>query len=198
MRWTTAYPEWGESDYFTVTLAATVRLCELLAHLYVLIPGAGRRETLLGRRRRGRQAPAPRRRLAGPAPGTGTDRPALLKHSPLVRAALAQLVEEDDPDPDAAAEAQAQEEDALEQKLSLHEQRLGAVLAVLKDAGAQRVLDLGCGEGQLLKLLLADKSFTQIVGWMCRTARWKWQANACAWTNCRRHNGSASSSSTAR
>jgi len=31
-------PEWGESPYFTVTLKATVRLSDLLTHLYVLIP----------------------------------------------------------------------------------------------------------------------------------------------------------------
>src|SRR5258706_4015919 len=31
-------PEWGDSQYFNVTLTGTVRLSELLAHLYVLIP----------------------------------------------------------------------------------------------------------------------------------------------------------------
>ncbi len=159
-----AYPEWGQSDYFTVTLAATVRLSDLLAHLYVLIPvldaekhywvGDDEVAKLL-RHGEGWLAQHPERELIARR---------YLKHSPLVRAALAQLVEEDDPDPDAVAEARAQEEDALEQKLSLHEQRLSAVLAILKDAGAQRVLDLGCGEGKLLKLLLADKSFTQILG----------------------------------
>mgnify|MGYP001793650815 CR=1 FL=1 len=40
--------------------------------------------------------------------------------------------------------------------MSLHERRLGAVGAVLKAAGAHRVLDLGCGEGRLLKRLLAE------------------------------------------
>jgi 3' terminal RNA ribose 2'-O-methyltransferase Hen1 len=34
----TKFPEWGESPYFTVTLKATVRLSDLLTHLYVLIP----------------------------------------------------------------------------------------------------------------------------------------------------------------
>ena len=32
------FPDWGESPYFTVELSASVRLCDLLAHLYVLIP----------------------------------------------------------------------------------------------------------------------------------------------------------------
>src|SRR5690606_31402832 len=32
------FPEWGMSPYFTVRLRGTVRLRDLLAHLYVLIP----------------------------------------------------------------------------------------------------------------------------------------------------------------
>jgi 3' terminal RNA ribose 2'-O-methyltransferase Hen1 len=32
------FPEWGDSRYFSVTISATVRLKDLLAHLYVLIP----------------------------------------------------------------------------------------------------------------------------------------------------------------
>ncbi|MBC7809702.1 MAG: 3' terminal RNA ribose 2'-O-methyltransferase Hen1, partial [Burkholderiales bacterium] len=33
-----AFPAWGESAYFTVTLTVTTRLQDLLSHLYVLIP----------------------------------------------------------------------------------------------------------------------------------------------------------------
>ena len=52
----------------------------------------------------------------------------------------------------------------MERKISLHEQRLGAVLAALKGSGAHRVLDLGCGEGRLLSLLLQERQFTEILG----------------------------------
>ena len=48
--------------------------------------------------------------------------------------------------------------------LSLNEQRLGAVLSALRASGARRVLDLGCGEGKLLRELLQDKQFEEIVG----------------------------------
>jgi 3' terminal RNA ribose 2'-O-methyltransferase Hen1 len=41
---------------------------------------------------------------------------------------------------------------------------LAAVLAVLQATGAKRVLDLGCGEGKLLRLLAADPRFTDVVG----------------------------------
>jgi 3' terminal RNA ribose 2'-O-methyltransferase Hen1 len=159
-----AFPDWGTSDYYTVTLTGAVRLAALLAHLYVLLPvlddekhywiGEDEIEKLL-RRGEGWLPQHPARELI-------TQR--YLRYRPLVRTALAQLAEEDMPDPDAVDATHAEEEAAIESPLSLHEQRLGAVLAVLKDAGAQRILDLGCGEGRLLKLLLAERSFTQITG----------------------------------
>ncbi|TQE35556.1 3' terminal RNA ribose 2'-O-methyltransferase Hen1 [Streptomyces ipomoeae] len=42
--------------------------------------------------------------------------------------------------------------------------RRDAIIAVLKASGAARVLDLGCGQGQLLQALLKDARFTEIVG----------------------------------
>ncbi|WP_433662839.1 3' terminal RNA ribose 2'-O-methyltransferase Hen1 [Nocardia sp. CA-128927] len=47
---------------------------------------------------------------------------------------------------------------------SLAVTRRAAVRAALHEVGARRVLDLGCGEGTLLRELLADKVFTEIVG----------------------------------
>ncbi|MFD4405565.1 3' terminal RNA ribose 2'-O-methyltransferase Hen1 [Nocardia sp. NPDC058499] len=47
---------------------------------------------------------------------------------------------------------------------SLAVQRRAAVVAALREAGAARVLDLGCGEGGLLRDLLGDSSFREIVG----------------------------------
>jgi 3' terminal RNA ribose 2'-O-methyltransferase Hen1 len=41
---------------------------------------------------------------------------------------------------------------------------VGAVLAALRASGARRVLDLGCGEGKLLRELMRDRQFEQIVG----------------------------------
>ncbi|MEU7141326.1 3' terminal RNA ribose 2'-O-methyltransferase Hen1 [Nocardia sp. NPDC046473] len=47
---------------------------------------------------------------------------------------------------------------------SLAVTRRAAVRAALHEVGARRVLDLGCGEGTLLRELLSDKAFTEIVG----------------------------------
>src|SRR5205823_7271559 len=82
----------------------------------------------------------------------------------LAHEALARLLEEEVPDPDAAVEAHDNEEERVERPLSLNERRQSAVVAALKSTGAKRVIDLGCGEGRLLKTLLEDRSFAEIVG----------------------------------
>lgn len=158
------FPDWGMSPYYTVTLTHRVRLADLLSHLYVLIPvldddkhyyvGDDEVEKLL-KRGQGWLLTHPERDLI-------VNRYLKHQHS-LKRAALARLVE-DAPDPVAQDAEEAAVEEKVEDKISLHEQRLGTVQAVLKQSGAQRVLDLGCGEGRLLRLLLDEKQFTKILG----------------------------------
>jgi 3' terminal RNA ribose 2'-O-methyltransferase Hen1 len=159
------FPEWGESAYYTVELEARSRLHELLSHLYVLVPvlddekhywvADDEVEKLL-RHGEGWLATHPERETIARR---------YLKHQHgLARAALARLAEEDNLDPDATEEAHAIEEAVLEEKVSLNEQRLGAVVAALRECGAGRVLDLGCGEGKLLRELLKDRAFEEIVG----------------------------------
>ena len=90
-----------------------------------------------------------------------------MKYQPsLARQALAQLAEEDQPEPiETAADAGiGEDERALERQISLNEQRTGAVLAALRASNAASVLDLGCGEGNLLRELLRDRRFNRITG----------------------------------
>lgn len=54
--------------------------------------------------------------------------------------------------------------EARRRKESLATARRKAVLAALRDVGAARVLDLGCGEGALVRDLLKDRAITEIVG----------------------------------
>jgi len=52
--------------------------------------------------------------------------------------------------------------DAVDRPVPLAEQRRGAVLAVLRASGVQRVADVGCGEGALTAALLADSAFAEV------------------------------------
>lgn len=160
-----AFPEWGESSYYTVELTGNVRLQDLLTHIYVLVPvldnekhywvGDDEVEKLL--------------RLGGGWLAAHPEKEEITKRylkyrRDLAREALARLVDEESPDPDATEAIHDNEEQAVERTVNLNEQRLNAVVAALKSANAKRVLDLGCGEGKLLRALLGDRAFEEIVG----------------------------------
>src|SRR5579863_1763218 len=164
--------EWGMSAYYTVTLEHTCRLSELLSHLYVLIPvldndkhywiGDAEVEKLLRHGKGWLETHPEREQIAY----------RYLKHSrSLTRNAIARLVVEEQnaaededispPDEEMPAGKNIGEN---EERQHLHSLRLGAVMAALRNSCAKKVLDLGCGEGKLLRLLLQDKTFEQIVG----------------------------------
>jgi 3' terminal RNA ribose 2'-O-methyltransferase Hen1 len=155
------FPAWGDSQYFAVSLRATCRVRDLLAHLTVLVPVLDDRKHYfvgddeiekLVRRGEGWLAHHPARSQIAER---------YLKHRRgLVRTAIERLqadeAESDDADEELAA--------APVRRLGLHDQRIAAVMAALKQSGARSVIDLGCGEGRLLRELLADSSFERIVG----------------------------------
>ena len=58
----------------------------------------------------------------------------------------------------------AEAPEATPRPKNLHEQRLDWVEDELRDTGAERVVDLGCGEGRLLRRLLAEPQYREIVG----------------------------------
>src|SRR5262245_45662112 len=159
------FPEWGESAYFAVTIEKTTTLAELLTHLYVLIPvfdnakhywiGEDEMEKLLAKGEGW---------LAGHPEREEITRRYLKFQPSLFREALARLVQDEAPSQDDDDRPADKTEDALETPLSLNEQRLGSVIAVLRASGAKRVLDLGCGEGKLIRELMKEKHVEQIVG----------------------------------
>lgn len=159
------FPEWGDGPYYSVTVSGTVHLRDLLRHLYVLIPvldaekhywvGRDEVEKLL-RKGEGWLASHPHKE--------SIVKRYLPRQRQLAREALARLAEEDNVDADETAEAHTREEAKIEEPIRLWQQRMAAVIDVLRSAGAKRVLDLGCGEGKLLRDLLQEKSITEIVG----------------------------------
>ena len=158
------FPEWGESPYYSITLRQNTTVARLMQHLYVLIPVCdGRKHYFIGKDEVEKLISKSESWL-GDHPERATIARRYLSNQPsLVRQALERLVPEEGLAPEdeaTAAHSTAQSED----ERSLHEQRIGAVLAAIRSAGAKRVVDLGCGEGKLLRELLADPQFGEIVG----------------------------------
>lgn len=159
------FPEWGEGPYFTVELSHTITLHDLLTHLYVLIPVLDNdKHYWIGDEEVQKLLRHGENWLASHPEREQIVRRYLKHQRKLADTALARLMEEDPDQAEDVEERHANEEEQVEQKISLNEHRLMTVLSVLRSAGAKRVLDLGCSHGNLLRHLLADKQFEQIVG----------------------------------
>jgi 3' terminal RNA ribose 2'-O-methyltransferase Hen1 len=159
------FPDWGEGAYFTVELSHTISLRELLTHLYVLVPVLDNdKHYWIGDEEVDKLLRHGDPWLAGHPEQEQIVRRYLKHRGHLASLALARLVEANPEEADPADEPRASDEEQAEQKISLNEHRLNTVLAVLREAGATRVLDLGCNNGNLLRRLLEDKQFEQIVG----------------------------------
>jgi 3' terminal RNA ribose 2'-O-methyltransferase Hen1 len=160
----------GVGRYVNLTIRGKMRLRDMLNHLYVLIPvfdrqkhywaGADEVDKLL---RHGGGW------LEGhPEKGYITGR--YLKRRTLVNMAFERLAEADASgeevarDETAPSENTKDAEEKSEKKLDLNKRRLGSVIAALKSRGAKSVIDIGCGEGNLLSLLLKERQFAKIAG----------------------------------
>ncbi|GAA2652380.1 3' terminal RNA ribose 2'-O-methyltransferase Hen1 [Paractinoplanes durhamensis] len=148
----------GDSHYVDLRLAGTVRLADALNHLYVLLP-------VLDDAKHYWVAPDEIEKLLRSGEGWLAGHPEkvliarryLAHRRHLAESALSRL---DVAGPTSDEEAEL----PVARKVSLAEQRRDAVLAVLAEADAARVLDLGCGPGALLAALVKDRRFTEIVG----------------------------------
>lgn len=174
----TQFSEWGYGKYFTLTLKNTLSLKDLLSHLYVLIPVLDNEkhyfitqnevEKLL-QKGKGWLEQHPEREIIVSR--------YLINLKSLMRSAFEVLqAVEDGIIPDTDNEAEQDELTKIEdtaaahtqlqkvKKERLHDIRLKLVAEKLKQSGAASVIDLGCGDGKLLRLLLKEKQFTRIAG----------------------------------
>ena len=175
------FPDWGPSRYCDVTLTGVLRLADALSQLYVLLPVLdGSKHYWISAEEVDKLLRAGDSWLPRHPDRELISRRYLGRRPTLVRTALARLAQSDEvveSDLDNAVEAaeadsetgqgepgQVEQSATAERKLSLAAHRRDSVLAALKDVGAKRVLDLGCGDGALLRALLADRFFTEIVG----------------------------------
>ena len=207
---TTAYPldptvpAWGDSPYYTLRLRhAGLRLQDVLAHLYVLLPvldndkhyyvDQQEADKLLHRggdwlpRHPERDFITRRylRYLAGIVNPTLArlmegEEELPLKESPPDGTSPPDPLSKKEGEPDDSAKSISGAPSLLERgsggevpsggeepdapKLSLHDQRLQQVAHEIYQLAPQRVLDLGCGEGKLLRLLLRQPKIEFILG----------------------------------
>lgn len=164
-------PAWGASRYADVTLRGTLPLDTALSHLYVLLPVLdGAKHYWVSSDEVDKLIRSGGSWLQGHPERDAIVRRYLAHKRGFVADALERLAELDDTvglADDAADEAdvpEAADEVDPPAPVPLATLRKAAVLEQLKAAGAHRVVDLGCGEGALLRELLADPSFTEIVG----------------------------------
>ena len=159
------FPDWGESKYVNLTISGKVRLRDLLKHLYVLIPvfdrqkhywvGADEVEKLL----RIGEDWLPNHPEKAYITGRYLNRRRSLVNMAFERLAAANAV-----DGEVLTAEPEEPEDKPDKTLNLNTRRLGSVVAALKSHGVKRVIDIGCGEGNLLNLLVKERQFTNIVG----------------------------------
>lgn len=152
---------------YDLHLEGTQKLSDVLSHLYVLVP-------VLDNAKHWWIDKEEIEKLLAKGEGWLPGHPAkeliaarALKHRrALVHAALDRLaedaVEADAPDDDETPKPEPEE--ALEKPIRLHDLRLDTVAQVLQDERASRVLDLGCGEGRLIRRLIKDRGIAQITG----------------------------------
>ncbi|QFZ73764.1 3' terminal RNA ribose 2'-O-methyltransferase Hen1 [Streptomyces fagopyri] len=165
------FPEWGASRYVRLVLeSARLTLAEALRHLYVLLPvlddakhywvSSDEVDKLL-RAGEGWLPDHPEQKLIT---SRYLSRRWSLTREAMERLELVRLAETDDTGVEDVDNAVDEETDTEDRPVPLAVLRRDAILAALHDRGAGRVLDLGCGQGQLVQALLKDVRFTEIVG----------------------------------
>ncbi|MEU1577156.1 3' terminal RNA ribose 2'-O-methyltransferase Hen1 [Streptomyces collinus] len=167
----TEFPDWGDSRYVRLALESdALTLAEALRHLYVLLPVlddakhywvAPDEVDKLLRVGEGWLPGHPEQRLIT---SRYLSRRWSLTRQATERLELVRLAETDDSEVEEIDNAVEAETEAEEKPTPLAVQRREAIVTALRQSGAARVLDLGCGQGQLVQTLLKDPAFTEIVG----------------------------------
>ena len=156
-------PSWGASPYVDLRLAGVLTVADALTQLYVLMPVLDDTKHYwvstdevdkLMRAGGGWLADHPERELI-------TSR-YLGHHRTLVQDAVGRLAELDDTEAEVGDDGP--DEGVEERPTSMGQLRKAAVVAALRSEGAATVVDLGCGEGALLRELVADPAFTRVIG----------------------------------
>lgn len=162
------FESWGESRYHELTLRTVQPLHVVLKHLFVLIGALDRaKHYWVGRDEI--------EKLLAKGEGWLADHPEkdwIVRHylkfqTRLAREALERLVpepqEEEEEEGEETAASQGTEPE-VERKISLHDVRLDRVAELVAGLHPQSVVDLGCGEGKLIRRLLRNTKIPKLLG----------------------------------
>ena len=160
------FPKWGMSNYYALQLKHTLRLQELLTHLYVLLPVFDQEKHYwVDRHEIDKLLEKGKGWLENHPEKEFITRRYLKNLKGLARIALEKMQDiSEETLEDEEEQLENEKPEIREKRKSLHKQRLEAVLEKLKATNARSVADLGCGEGKLLKMLLKESQFNKILG----------------------------------
>ncbi|MGN1416916.1 MAG: 3' terminal RNA ribose 2'-O-methyltransferase Hen1 [Oscillospiraceae bacterium] len=155
------FPEWGMSPYIDLTVSGTVKLSELLNHIYVLIP-------VFDRQKHYYISEEEIQKLLDHGEGWLAEHPYKEKitrryftaRRSYARKALDILLSDDVTDEENAENTESKEE--KEVHTPLNAQRMEAVKNAVLASGASSVIDLGCGECRLTSLLLNEPQIKKV------------------------------------
>ena len=159
------FPEWGMSPYIDLEISGTVRLCDLLNHIYVLIPVFDTQKHYfiaeseihkLMDHGEGWLAQHPKREMI-------TKR-YLGRKTGYIRKAIDILFPEEEANEAEETEVEAESEmsSKAEPKTPLNTIRLETVKNAVLASGASSVIDMGCGEGRLTSMLLKEPQIKKV------------------------------------
>jgi len=157
------FPEWGDSKYFSLKLEHKITIKELLSHLYVLIPtldndkhyfvSENEIEKLIQKGSGWLKSHPEKEQIT---------RRYLINLNSLSRQALERLSEGEEIE--STIEEPGEKTETEKKKETLHDKRIKLVAEKLGESEAEKVIDLGCGEGKLIRHLLKQKQFIEIAG----------------------------------
>jgi len=162
------FPEWGDGCYVNLTISGKVRLQDLLRHIYVLIPVFDyRKHYWINDKEVDKLLAHGSGWLENHPEKNFITRRYFTRLGHFTKQALKRLNRLDNGEGGAENPVTEDEPEAEPPQIKiprLNDQRLAAVFNELKNSGAKSVLDMGCGEGRLLQLIMKEKNFTAIAG----------------------------------
>ena len=159
------FPEWGASPYIDLEISGTVRLSDLLNHIYVLIP-------VFDTQKHYYMAEDEIKKLLDHGEGWLSEHPYREKitrryftarRSYARRALDILLADEEAVDSgEETDETETETKEGKDARAPLNSQRMEAVKNAVLASGASSVIDLGCGECRLTSLLLSEQQIKKV------------------------------------